>query len=577
MQQECGNLIDKILSFLNNNIYVKEIVEYKKDVNFADKTYDYSFDCRLIFENCDINIKIAIPHDWEIKLMDFYILDKDFPFIPHMESSGKLCLFELEGCLIDDDFEGVLQELIERAKQVVLDGLNKRNFEDFIKEFELYWFQQENLGAAKIICPNEKKTTILKYIINNEKRKGESSIDFQKRKRQQEIILFEHSEQLQGYKSKNGMQKNALYYPIISEQCVYPPDPRKPLSVDYISELLLKGTLKELRKLRTKLSGDKIIILEIQQPNGIHNLIGIQIAGDKWAGDRLISCDIIKPIYIKRIEKEYLMGRVGETLLNNKKILLIGCGSIGGYITDLLVKAGANRIMLVDNDKLNEENVFRHILGMQYTSMYKSVALAEFYKQNIPGVKIDTHVSTIQDAIEEEEICLETYDIVISAIGNHNVNLWLNKYVYKNKIDIPVYYAWNEVYGIGNHAAYIARKNTGCYRCFFARDEFSGELFDRNAFCERGQAVVNSDARCGSSYIPYDVAVSEKTAIMCVSLIMKTERGEVTDNMVISLKGDKVYFEKMGLKTSVKYNKQKDNIAFFKGVDFKNEKCTLCG
>ena len=73
------------------------------------------------------------------------------------------------------------------------------------------------------------------------------------------------------------------------------------------------------------------------------------------------------------------------------------------------------------------------------------------------------------------------------------------------------------------------------------------------------------------------MAVSEKTAIMCVSLIMKTERGEVTDNMVISLKGDKVYFEKMGLKTSIKYNKQKDNIAFYKGVEFKNEKCTLCG
>lgn len=577
MQQECDKLFDEIFSLLNKNIYIKEITEYQENVNFENKTYNYSFDCYLSLDNCDIKVKIAIPYNWEIELIDFYILDKEFPFIPHMESSGKLCLFELEGCLIDDDFEGVLYELIERAKQIILDGLNKRNFEDFIKEFELYWLQQKTLCAAKIICPNEKKTTILKYIINTDKRRGESGSDFQKRRKQQEIILFEHSEQLQGYKSKIGMQKNALYYPIKSGQYIYPPDPRRPLSVEYISELILKGSLKELRKLRTKLSGDKIIVLEIQQPNGINNLIGIQISGDKWVDDRLISCDSILPVYIKRIEKEYLMGRVGETILENKKILLIGCGSIGGYITDLLVKAGANRIMLVDNDKLNEENVFRHILGMQYTSMYKSVALAEFYKQNIPRVKIDTHVSSIQDAINEEEICLEAYDLVISAIGNHNVNLWLNKFIYNNKIDIPVYYAWNEVYGIGNHVAYISRKNAGCYRCFFARDKFSGELYDRNAFCERGQSVVNSDARCGSSYIPYDVAVSEKTAIMCMNLIMKTERGEITDNMIISLKGDNVYFEKMGLKTSIKYKKQKDNIVSFKGVEFKNEKCTLCG
>ena len=31
---------------------------------------------------------------------------------------------------------------------------------------------------------------------------------------------------------------------------------------------------------------------------------------------------------------------------------------------------------------------------------------------------------------------------------------------------MPVVYLWNEVYGIGNHAAYIKYGNCGCYECF---------------------------------------------------------------------------------------------------------------
>ncbi len=76
--------------------YIKGGGKSCKKENFENKAYSYSFDCRLILDNCDIKVKIAIPYNWEIELIDFYISDKEFPFIPHMELSGKLCLFELE-------------------------------------------------------------------------------------------------------------------------------------------------------------------------------------------------------------------------------------------------------------------------------------------------------------------------------------------------------------------------------------------------------------------------------------------------------------------------------------------------
>lgn len=74
----------------------------------------------------------------------------------------------------------------------------------------------------------------------------------------------------------------------------------------------------------------------------------------------LKSANQIVPIYIDRIDKQYLMTRSNEikNLLSGKKVLLIGCGSVGGYIANELVKAGIEKMMLVDADFLYEINIF---------------------------------------------------------------------------------------------------------------------------------------------------------------------------------------------------------------------------
>lgn len=63
-----------------------------------------------------------------------------------------------------------------------------------------------------------------------------------------------------------------------------------------------------------------------------------------------------------------------------------------------------------------------------------------------------------------------------------------------NKIKVPVVYLWNEVYGIGNHAAYIKYGNCGCYECFFDRDEETGELYDKTSILHEG---TDYNGKCG--------------------------------------------------------------------------------
>jgi hypothetical protein len=230
----------------------------------------------------------------------------------------------------------------------------------------------------------------------------------------------------------------------------------------------------------------------------------------------------------------------------------------------------------VDDDILSEENIFRHILGMEYVSKYKCVAMAEYIRKNIPEVSIKSLSEKIEEVVIEGDICLEDYDMIISATGNHNLNRWLNSYIIEHRVAKPVIYAWNEVYGIGNHVAYFKYGNEGCYECLFGRNEETGELYDKSAYCDAGQKIVQNTGGCGKSFVPYGDMISLKTVLMCLSIVRDVFSGKVEDNILVSMKGDEGYFRQQGLATSGRYLRQKEDVKKLKGNQFKNMECSVC-
>ena len=84
----------------------------------------------------DFSIVIGIPRQWRIRLVDVYIVEPELPFIPHLESNGKICLFDLEASVIDWDLFGILNQCIERAKDIIELGIQNANSNDFIDEFD---------------------------------------------------------------------------------------------------------------------------------------------------------------------------------------------------------------------------------------------------------------------------------------------------------------------------------------------------------------------------------------------------------------------------------------------------------
>lgn len=563
------------------------------NIVFTDKTifkgcnYQRIIECDLVVGENAIPIVIAIPQNWQRILVDVYIKQyMDFAFIPHVDVQGKICLFDMEGILIDQNLCGIILQSIRRAKEIIREGLAGTNKADFIDEFDSYWIQLPSVRSAKVDVSCIQNVSVVKYFVKTVKRhKKESYARFLQRTKAGIIYVCQDPQKLKHYctEEEKVSIRNAIYIKIKVDDFLLPPDARSTILEKYFQKVLKYVNVKELQAIISKVSSDKLMIFEVQQPNGMITFLGAIFEKSIISFENglcyLKSVEEIIPVTVNRIDKRYLMTRSNQVtnILTDKKVLLIGCGSVGGYIANELVKAGIEKLMLIDADHLYEVNIFRHLLGLEYIGQYKCVALQNYLENNIPDLQILSLADEIEDAVQEGSIDFSEYDLIISATGSHNVNRWINHYMFLNKLATPIVYAWNEVLGIGSHVAYIKYGNVGCYECLIGRNEDTEELYDRTSYCQPGQNIVQKVAGCGSSFIPYGSTISIKTASMCVETVKKIFEGRCVDNVIISAKGDDYHFKRAGLQVSNRYMKQRGNVMECSGQMFADSACEICG
>ena len=156
-------MIDEIKSVLME-------CEILENINILDDKEFKMFSYVLIIKaDLIINVKkkvaitICIPKMWYENLIDIYIDNYDnLPFIPHINQKGKICLFELEGCLIDRNLAGIIIQSLFRARSILEKGFLGENSEDFIEEFELYISELQSVRQAKFVVPKLKQDMLLK-------------------------------------------------------------------------------------------------------------------------------------------------------------------------------------------------------------------------------------------------------------------------------------------------------------------------------------------------------------------------------------------------------------------------------
>ena len=121
-------------------------------------------------------------------------------------------------------------------------------------------------------------------------------------------------------------------------------------------------------------------------------------------------------------EKQYIrnIGAISEAeqgRLKDSRVLIVGCGGLGGSVFSMLVRIGVGHITVVDHDLFDETNLNRQVLCTRSVlGMAKVDAAAIFAKDIDPEIGI----TAVRAAFNEDNCdeLLKGQDVAIDALDN---------------------------------------------------------------------------------------------------------------------------------------------------------------
>lgn len=501
-------------------------------------------------------------------------------FPPHVLTDGFVCYTRSEGLLLNQrDPIGVVEEALDRAISTIAKGLRSENVTDYADEFEVYWGR---LSDLKLICSFFRPDDKLRKISLTKNTTNSGDILYQIFDDLQEIHSFYNVSH-----PSSATHINALYIPLPSQTIIIPPAPGSFWTLSdlqkVITDNLSRAQLKLLERLTRKWKTEEVIIFGLPRPSGGNALFGVLCTSIENCYPLRNGAVVQKmiPMLPIRQDRDYLLPRSGITTdFSQKRVLLIGCGSVGGFIATNLVRAGVLNLALLDPDTLRLENTFRHVLGYEYVGKQKVAALKTEITKKYPYVKLTTIGQAVEVALQSKSVVLDQFDLIIVATGNPTVNLYLNRQLYEAKKLLPTLYTWLEPYGIGGHALLTGNGGCeGCLECLYtpvAKDSVEEFLYNRGAFAAAGQSFAKSLSGCDDSFTPYGSLHAVKTATLTVELAVEQLSGEIIGNPLLSWKGSCKAFIEAGFQLSTRYNMSHAELHQYRHA-YKNGNCPVCG
>jgi len=200
--------------------------------------------------------------------------------------------------------------------------------------------------------------------------------------------------------------------------------------------------------------------------------------------------------------------------LAGKNIALLGCGSVGGYLIDLLVKSGAGflggKLYLSDQDSMAPGNIGRHYLGFPSVGKNKAEELSDRMKALYPDLDIciasDDEILTTKSSLK--------LDLVIDATGNIGLSQYLSEKVSRDA-PYPVLYTWITGPGIGVQAFLQLDSTSPCITCL----NYLHPGGDRS-LVNSGYEVTpqNAMATCGDWSVPFSAGSAMHSAALAAEL-----------------------------------------------------------
>lgn len=492
-----------------------------------------------------------------------------FGDIPHLMPSDAICYVDEEGILIDEDNPtGVIRDAFRKAFDTLVKSLKGESERDYVREFQYYWGGTDSIVMTSFIG-DAKSPKLVQWLVTGDGRN----------------IVFEDERQSQLYSPK---------FEIVPDEILTRPILCLPLSNSSGISFKDKWTIGTLRKVifgnigfKERVNGflraDSSLPVYITVPTENSSRVHFAVSFENASGHKHPLLDKkcqseIKPIIVKRMDKDYLMPRGGARKeISNKKVCVIGCGAIGGIVAVELAKTGISNLLLIDPDRFSEDNLYRHVLGMNDgIGQSKVDCLKKVIESKLPHSTITAISKRFDEAVDDGKVDFSEYDVVIDATGKPNVGFQIARYfVSQHNKRLPLIHGWLEPLGIGGHVVVSNQKDGGCYKCLFRRTE-AGSIYNGASFAAPGQSFSKSMFGCVGMFTPFSSLDAMKTAVMIVEASTKVLLGQETKSHLLSWKGDIEDFLAEGFALSNRYNNLTAEELFKRRYEFINEHCPLC-
>lgn len=452
---------------------------------------------------------------------------------PHVERDGVLCLLPIGAEVDPEDPAGVAANLLGRSARLLGELLEGGIVErDFREEFLTYWFYGSDADAPRVrslVRPGGPSRPLRVW-----------------RDRDGSMVVAEDGEQLcrwldawlglQPGRKAHHHEPAALMWlrePLLPS--AYPVTGADVLSLAHSAD---RAASDALQAMAAGTTSDGVVLIGAEGRGGPGLVATVTNVADRRRGtrsrvehpmtrgfrhrplpaevaaDRMFSAVPIVRANVDRADAPWIHGRGNDARVSDllsRRLVVIGCGSLGSGVAARLARAGAGRIDLVDPERLTWSNVGRHELGADDVGSFKAEALAARIGRALPHLDVHAHVSTAHRFMIDQDRILADADLVVSATGSWDAESALNWRHVRGGRRVPMLYGWLEDQALAAHALTVGSAG-GCLACGFGTTGLPAFSAVR---WPRGRPVVEEPA-CGNHYQPYG-AVELGSAVDLVS------------------------------------------------------------
>ncbi|MEJ0039284.1 MAG: ThiF family adenylyltransferase [Gammaproteobacteria bacterium] len=437
------------------------------------------------------------------------------PIAPHLGSNGGLC-YAMAGSIVLDVFDIAGQTLacVDRAQQILSSMLRGELIADLEEEFFAYWngdfcfmdLRQSSHDRVECIIAKRHQQGRVAVFVTNDRMRTLSK-----------IAAFGAHEDDSIHATVRRIKTDAKPRPLASD---WPP--RTVRDVLHWQGLLDMSCRRKLDRHVTEVfkSGQHWMLCVIESPKlpyafwiDFTKFRRVKGARRVTQAREFVYGAEVTPVSCVRVDNQYIVERAApdRASLMKRRIAVVGCGTIGGYLAELVVKAGAGSdggvLTLVDNDVLLPQNIGRHRLGFDSILKNKAVALAEEMSRNMPGADIR---ALPVDCMQAD---LAGFDIVVNATGEEALGHLLTSKLLAPRF-VPSLTVWIEGPGTVVRALLRDTHAAACTRCMSSSDR--RPLY---AAIEGEMPTLLAGQGCESLYVPFPATASVQAACLATEIL----------------------------------------------------------